>query len=43
MTMYSYQHERDIAVAAVREAARLCQAVQEQIDPGIIEIGRAHV
>ena len=37
MTTQDYQHERDIAVAAVREAARLCQAVQAQIDPGIIE------
>ena len=33
----TYLRERDVAVAAVREAARLCQAVQAQIDPGIIK------
>ncbi len=37
MTMQIYQREQDIAVAAVREAARLCQAVQAHIDPGVIE------
>ncbi len=37
MTAPDYQHERDIAVAAVREAARLCQAVQAQIAPGVIK------
>ena len=37
MTTQPYQQEQDIAVAAVREAARLCQAVQARIDPGVIE------
>ena len=37
MTVPNYQHEREMAVAAVREAARLCQAVQAHIDPGIIK------
>lgn len=37
MTSPDYQHERDVAVAAVREAARLCQAVQAQIAPGVIK------
>ncbi len=37
MTAPDYQHERDIAVAAVREAARLCQVVQAQIAPGVIK------
>ena len=33
----SYEHERDVAVAAVREAARLCQAVQQHLAPGVIK------
>ncbi len=37
MTAPDYQYERDIAVAAVREAARLCQVVQAQIAPGVIK------
>lgn len=37
MTNPTYQREQDVAIAAVREAARLCQAVQAQMDPGVIE------
>jgi len=37
MTGPAYQREQDVAVAAVREAARLCQAVQSQIASGVIE------
>lgn len=37
MTLQEYQYERDVAVAAVREAARLCEAVRAQIGPGVIE------
>ncbi|GIV60353.1 MAG: 3'(2'),5'-bisphosphate nucleotidase [Rhodothermaceae bacterium] len=32
-----YHHERSVAVAAVREAARLCQAVQAGISPDVIQ------
>ncbi len=37
MTPQDYQQERDVAVAAVREAARLCQAVQAGITPAALE------
>ena len=33
----SFQREHDVAVAAVREAARLCQTVQAQIGSGVLE------
>lgn len=32
-----FQHERDVALAAVREAARLTQAVQAELRPDVIE------
>jgi len=32
-----FQHERDVALAAVREAARLTQAVQAELQPDVIE------
>ena len=35
--MSRYSHELEVAVAAVREAARLCRAVQEQISPETLQ------
>ena len=37
MSESSYQREREVAIAAVREAAGLCQAVQEQLKSGVLE------
>lgn len=36
MTEQPYQRERDVAIEAVREAARLCRAVQDQIERGVL-------
>jgi len=33
----SYERERDVALQAVRKAAVLCQTVQSQIDPSVLE------
>lgn len=33
----SYDREREVALQAVRKAATLCQAVQSEIDPAVIE------
>jgi 3'(2'), 5'-bisphosphate nucleotidase len=33
----SYERERDVALQAVRKAAVLCQSVQAQIDPSVLE------
>jgi len=33
----SYERERDVALQAVRKAAVLCQSVQSQIDPSVLE------
>ena len=33
----TFQRERDVAVAAVREAAGLCQAVQDELKSGVLE------
>lgn len=33
----SYERERDVALQAVRKAAVLCQAVQSEIDPSVLE------
>ncbi len=35
--MEHYQREREIAIAAVREAAALCRAVQAQISPDVLQ------
>ena len=37
MSNETYQREREVAITAVREAARLCQAVQAQISPDVLE------
>lgn len=37
MSSSLYQQEREVALAAVREAARLCQAVQAEISPDVIQ------
>ncbi len=37
MTNSGYELERDTAIEAVREAALLCRAVQEQISPDVLE------
>ena len=37
MQIHSYQNELDVALQAVREAAKLCQRVQAQISPDVLE------
>ncbi|MGI9176043.1 MAG: 3'(2'),5'-bisphosphate nucleotidase [Rhodothermales bacterium] len=37
MQTHSYQNELDVALQAVREAAKLCQRVQAQISPDVLE------
>ncbi len=33
----AHDREREVAIAAVREAARLCRAVRAEIDPGVLD------
>jgi HAL2 family 3'(2'),5'-bisphosphate nucleotidase len=33
----NYDHERQVAVSAVRESAKLCRAVQQQITPAVLQ------
>ena len=36
LMMQRYEHERDVAVRAVREAARLCRSVRTEISPDVL-------
>lgn len=37
MSIPALQHERQVALAAVRQAATLCRAVQQQVSPGTLK------